>query len=87
LSFESYYFLFSVGRNINYDDVCFGIFNNVIKFMLVFQFSYENPIYKGRENPNCCKLLSDLCWRHCLKIVKIKDSGELADEENLQKYF
>jgi hypothetical protein len=55
--------------------------------MLVFQFSYENPIYKGRENPNCCKLLSDLCWRHCLKIVKIKDSGELADEENLQKYF
>jgi hypothetical protein len=55
--------------------------------MLVFQFSYENPVYKGGENPNCCKLLLNLCWRHYLKTVKIEDSGGLVDEEDLRKYF
>jgi hypothetical protein len=80
--------IFLVGRNINYYyDVCFGIFNNVIKSTLVFQFSYENPVYKGKENPNCCKLLPNLCWRHCLKTVKIEDSRGFADEEDLGKYF
>jgi hypothetical protein len=54
--------------------------------MLVFQFSYETPIYKG-ENPNCCKRLAYSCRWHCLKTVEIEDSGGFADKKELEKYF
>jgi hypothetical protein len=54
--------------------------------MLVFQFLYETPIYKG-ENPDCCKQLAYPCRRHCLKTVKIEDAGRFADKKELEKYF
>ncbi|XP_059433951.1 F-box/FBD/LRR-repeat protein At4g26340-like [Corylus avellana] len=51
-----------------------------------FKFSYGNPIYKVK-NRSCCKRLSVLCWRHCLKTVKIANSKGSAEEETLKKYF
>jgi hypothetical protein len=54
--------------------------------MLVFQFSYENPVYKG-ESSNCCKLLQNPCWRHCLKTIQIEDFGGSGDKKALKKYF
>lgn len=54
--------------------------------MLILQFSYGNPIDK-LENLNCCKLLPDLCWRHCLKTIKIENFRGSIEEEPLNKYF
>jgi hypothetical protein len=54
--------------------------------MLVFQFTYGGPVYK-EKNPNCCKLLPILCWRHCLKTLKIKDFGGCANKKDLANYF
>ncbi|XP_059434101.1 putative F-box/LRR-repeat protein At5g02700 [Corylus avellana] len=51
-----------------------------------FKFSYGNPIYKVK-NRNCCKRLPVLCWRHCLKSVKIANSKGSVEEETLKKYF
>jgi hypothetical protein len=52
----------------------------------MFQFSYGNPIYKS-EIPSCCKSLPVLCWRHCLKTVKIVNSKGSAEEETLKVFF
>ncbi|XP_062158832.1 uncharacterized protein LOC133866329 [Alnus glutinosa] len=51
-----------------------------------FKFSYETPVYKSK-NPGCCKFLPILCWRHCLKTIKIDESGRSADVKALKKYF
>jgi hypothetical protein len=54
--------------------------------MLLFQFSYEAPIYKSK-NPSCCKFLPVSCWRHCLKTIKIDYFGRYAYLKPLKKYF
>jgi hypothetical protein len=64
----------------------FERFYNVTKFMLEFQFSYENHVRKG-ENPSCCKFLPISCWRHCLKTVKIEESRASAYMKDLEEYF
>ncbi|XP_059455203.1 uncharacterized protein LOC132185447 [Corylus avellana] len=51
-----------------------------------FQFSYEDHIYKSKKH-NCCKLLPVLCWRHCLKTVKIEHCGGTIAKETLEYYF
>ena len=43
----------------------------VANMLLVFQFSYEKPIYKWKR-PSCCKFLPFPCWWHCLKSVQIE---------------
>jgi hypothetical protein len=53
--------------------------------MLLFQFSYETPVYKSK-NPSC-KFFTAPCWRHCLKTVKIDESVGSIDIKTLKKYF
>ncbi|GLT55012.1 hypothetical protein SLA2020_281660 [Shorea laevis] len=51
-----------------------------------FKFLYGNPIDKS-ENFNCCKFLPVLCWRHCLKTIKIENLRGSIEKETLKKYF
>jgi hypothetical protein len=39
------------------------------------------------EDPSCCKLIPILCWRHCLKTIKIENSKGSTEEDTLKKYF
>jgi hypothetical protein len=52
----------------------------------IFQFSYGNPNDKLKD-PSCCKLIPILCWRHCLKTMRIENLRGSIEEDTLKKYF
>jgi hypothetical protein len=54
--------------------------------VLIFQFSYENPVDKLKD-PNCYKFIPVICWRHCLKAIKIENLRGSIEEDTLKKYF
>ena len=66
--------------------MAFFFFFSVPNVVLLFQFSYEDRIFKSK-NHSCCKLLPVLCWRHCLKTVQIEYYGEDIGKETLNRYF